>query len=135
MSLHSSNEPPAPLRNHDEQRFKVIQAVLTKGLSVETAAHRLGLTTRQVYRLRTRAANYGLRGIIHGNRGRFPANKIKQEKWDRIISLARQKYQGLSYYQMQRRLEQDFKIRISRESLRKRLRPLGIGRQRKQPRH
>lgn len=122
------------LRNGDEQRLAVIRALLNKSLSVETAAHRLGLTTRQVYRLRTRAANYGLRSILHGNRGRIPANKIKQEVWDEIISLARRKYQGLSYYQMQSRLKQDFKVRISRESLRKQLRQLGIGRQRKKAR-
>lgn len=139
MSVHSRARAPAKmnlendsgLRNRDKLRLEVIRDVLNKNLSVETAAHMLGLTTRQVYRLRTKAAHHGVRSVLHASLGRVPANKIKQETWDKVIFLARQKYQGLSYSQMQRRLEQDFKIRISRESLRKQLRQIGIGPQRK----
>jgi transposase len=131
MKVQDNSRAP---RHRDEQRLNVIRALLEERLSVAAAAHLLGLTTRQVYRLRTKAAHGGLRSILHGNRGRVPSNKIHHDAWEQIISLARQNYLGLSYYQMERRLKQDFHISVSRESLRKQLRPLGIGSQRKQSR-
>jgi len=131
--MNLQNGPP--LANGDRRRLEVIGDLLQKRLSVEKAARLLGVTTRQVYRLRTKAEHQGLRSVLHGNRGRVPANKIRQEIWDEVERQARQKYQGLSDHEIQRRLEQDFKISISRESLRKHLRLFGIGPTKKRSGH
>src|SRR5262249_16915465 len=105
---------------------EVITAWLDGKIDAAEASRALGKSLRQVYRLKARARSTGRVDFTHGNRGRVPINKIPQEVWDRVLSLVRSQYQGLSCYELQVRLADNHRILIGRESLRKRLRAAGI---------
>jgi transposase len=95
-------------------------------LTVEQAAQVLGLGERQVWRLLARARDDGLPGLLHGNRGREPANKSDGRLWRRVLKLARERYGGVNDRHLQELLAREHSIEVGRESLRKQLRGAGI---------
>src|SRR3954467_13725186 len=104
----------------DQQRIEAVQALMDSRLTVEQAAQVLGLGERQVWRLLARAGADGLAGLLHGNRGREPANKSDDRLWRRVLKLAGEKYQGVNDRHLQELLAREHAITICRESLRKR---------------
>jgi transposase len=80
----------------DQQRIEAMQALMDSRLSVAQAAQVLGLGERQVRRVRASAGEDGLAGLLHGNRGREPANKSGDRLWQRVLKLAREQYQGVN---------------------------------------
>ena len=59
------------------KRFHILRSVVDGQLSPLDAADALGLSVRQIRRLRARVAELGAAGIRHGNRGRPPANAVE----------------------------------------------------------
>jgi transposase len=112
--------------NKNEQRLRVVKALLDGELDVERAAEILDLTIRQVYRLKAVAKKDGIEHVLHRGRGRIAPNKISLELWDNILFLARGQYRNLNDYELHEVLARKHKILISRESLRKKLRASGI---------
>lgn len=104
----------------------VIQAVLDQRMNVERAARILNRSIRQVYRLVSKARKQGLSNIVHGNIGRSPSNKIGEEVWSQVLFLARTRYRNANDHELQRILEEEHNLKLSRESLRKKLRASGI---------
>ncbi len=110
------------LDSKEIHRKRVIRELLDGKLDVTVAAEQLKVSVRQVYRLVTKVKKSGLDEVIHGNKGRTPANKIAQEKWEQIFNLVKEEYSSLSIYQLQKALANNHQIIIGRESLRKKLR-------------
>ncbi|MET0648518.1 MAG: helix-turn-helix domain-containing protein [Pyrinomonadaceae bacterium] len=71
----------------DQQRIEAVQALMDARPTVAQAAHVLGLSERQVWRLLARAREDGLAGLLHAGRGREPANKSDERLWRRVIEL------------------------------------------------
>lgn len=113
----------------------VIQAVLDQQIDVERAARILNKSIRQIYRLLSKARKQGASNIVHGNTGRSPSNKICEEVWCRVIALARTKYHNANDYQLHKLLEEEHDLKVSRESLRKKLRAAGIAPREKNAAH
>ena len=75
--------------NPKQQREVEILTRLEAGaLDVATAAELLGVGARQVRRLRARFRQEGMAAVIHGNRGRAPANRTDPALVERIVALA-----------------------------------------------
>src|SRR5215813_10231128 len=110
----------------DDLRLSVIIALIDGSIDVAEAATRLQKSVRQIYRIKARAQKSGLGSLAHGNRGRAPANKISAEVWEKVLTLARSQYSGLSYHDLKEVLAREHRISIGRESLRKRLRAAGL---------
>ena len=110
----------------DQQRVEVVQALMDSRLTVPQAAHVLGLSERQVWRLLTRARDDGLAGLLHAGRGREPVNKSDQRLWQRVLKLAAEKYRGVNDRHLQELLAREHSIEVGRESLRKQLRAAGL---------
>lgn len=104
----------------------VIQAVLDRNMDVKRAARILNRSIRQVYRLVSKARKEGLSSIVHGNIGRSPSNKIDEEVWSQVLFLAQTLYRNANDHQLQKILEEEHNLKLSRESLRKKLRASGI---------
>lgn len=104
----------------------VIQDVLDRRIDVKRAARILNRSIRQVYRLVSKARKQGVTNIVHGNTGRSPSNKIREEVWNQVLILARTRYRSANDHQLQKILEEEHSLKLSRESLRKRLRAAGI---------
>lgn len=110
----------------DQERIEAVQALMDSRLTVEQAAQVLGLGERQVWRLLARAREDGISGLLHGNRGREPANKSDGRLWQRVLKLARERYGGVNDRHLQELLAREHSIDVCRESLRKQLRAAGL---------
>ena len=66
-------------------RYHVLRMVLDGRLSLREAGELLGMSYRQAKRLKSRAAE-GISGLVHGNRGKEPWNKIPEEKIEKAVA-------------------------------------------------
>jgi transposase len=111
----------------DEKRLEIIHGVFRSELTVSQAALVLGISERQCYRVKARVNKAGAQGVVHGNRGRPCERKSKEKVVKRIVELAKGKYQGFNDHHLTEKLEEQEKIKLSREKVRRILRAEGIG--------
>lgn len=95
------------------------------------AATAIGLSLRQMRRLCRRVDEEGAEGIVHGNRGREPSNRIAEELRREILQLARGTYVGFNDTHLTEKLREVEGLEVSRETVRTLLRAAGIGAARK----
>jgi len=110
----------------DEKRIAVIQRVFRGELTVVEAAMVLGVSERQCYRIKARVKQQGVKGVVHGNRGRPSRHKVKEKTVKRVVQLARGKYQGFNDHHLTEKLKEQEQIELSRERVRRILRAHGI---------
>ena len=120
----------------EQQRARVLGRVLMGELTMAEGSLELGLSERQLWRLRTALIGVGPAGLVHGNRGRASAQRIDPDRRARIIDL-RERYGPLNDTHFGELLAEREGIVISRESLRTILRAGGIAspRRRRSPRY
>ncbi len=97
-------------------------------MDVSTAAELLGVTPRQVRRLRAHFCQEGFQAVIHGNVGRSPVNRTDPVLIDRILALAGPdgEYHDLNVCHLQDLLDQQKQITIGRSTLDRLLKQAGI---------
>jgi len=100
------------------------------------AALVLGVTERQSYRIKAKIREEGVRGVVHGNRGRACRWKVSEKTERKIVEFARGKYRGFNDHHLAEKLEEEG-IKLSREKVRRLLRSQGIisPRKRRAPKH
>jgi transposase len=119
------------LTMQQQKRIEIIERALRTDLTVVEAAMVLGVSERQCYRLKKRVKDQGVKGVLHGNRGRPCKYKLKDQTLKRVVELARGKYRGFNDHHLAEKLKEEEKIAISREKVRRVLRCAGIGSPRK----
>jgi transposase len=107
-------------------RMHVVRLTLEGRESVGRGAKLLGISARQMKRLRRKMRERGDRGLAHGNRGKPACNKIASEKVKKVIALARGRYQGLNDTHLTEKLQEKEEISLSRPTVRGILRGAGI---------
>jgi DNA-binding transcriptional ArsR family regulator len=107
-------------------RMHVVRLTVEGRESVGRAAKLLGISARQMKRLRRKMKERGVEGLLHGNRGKRPWNKTALEKIEKVIQLARGRYQGLNDTHLTEKLKEKEKINLSRPTVRRVLRGAGI---------
>jgi DNA-binding transcriptional ArsR family regulator len=107
-------------------RMHVVRLTVEGRESVGRAAKLLGISARQMKRLRRKMKERGVEGLLHGNRGKQPWNKTALEKIEKVIQLARGRYQGLNDTHLTEKLKEKEKINLSRPTVRRVLRGAGI---------
>ncbi|MBI4365419.1 MAG: helix-turn-helix domain-containing protein [Deltaproteobacteria bacterium] len=115
------------LTMREEQRINVMQEVLDKKITRAAAGRALGVKERQVYRMLEKVRGRGIRGLIHGNKGKESPRKIPESFWRRVVRIVRKKYLDVNDLHLQKLLEREEGIVVTRESLRKRFRAAKIG--------
>jgi len=98
-------------------RLAVITRLTRGSLTEQEAAELLSRSVRQIRRMKHAVLVDGPQGIIHGNKGRRPWNKLDETLINRIVTLYETKYYGFNCLHFQDMLEQE-DIHIRRESLR-----------------
>lgn len=119
------------LTKEEKNRIEIIRAVIEGKIALEDAALLLALSERQVYRLIAKAQAEDIRHVLHGNKGREPANKTDDDFWAGVVALAKEHYRGVNDLHLQELLKREHDIAVGRESLRKRLRSAGLAPKRK----
>jgi transposase len=122
-----------------QQRLYVLNHVVAAELTIEEAARVLRLSSRQVRRLVERYRAGGPAALVHGNRGRRPANRVDDDRRARLIELARTTYEGFNPVHLSEVLTEDqpTDLHVSARTIRRLLGDAGLAlpRTRRSPRH
>jgi transposase len=118
------------------RRYGVVAAVLDGRMTNGEAAAALGISVRQVKRIKGKVKREGPSGVRHGNRDRPSSRAFPSDLKERVIALANEKYFDFNFSHLSEMLSEQEGIEINRETLRQWLRPSGFGgKVRKQRRH
>ena len=118
------------------KRVDIIRSALEQKMTTRQAAQILGLSRRQVQRLKKRVRQKGPPGVLHGNRGRKPPHAFPAELKHHVIDLVKSTYFDFNFCHLSEILATEQGLLINRETLRRWLRPLGFGKKpRKRPTH
>ena len=125
------------LTPEEGRRVHVRTLLERKRISVGQAAKGLGLTPRQVRRLRVRLREAGPAALIHGNRGRRSDCRLPEALTTQILTLARGRYAGLNDVHLTEKLTTIEGFVVSRATVQRVLRAAGLRspRRRRPPRH
>jgi transposase len=120
-----------------QQRVIVLTHLVAGELTLDEAAAYLCLSTRQVRRLVDGFRTHGPAAVVHGNRGRAPANQTDEATRRRIVELARTRYAGFNPVHLAEALAEDEAIETSARTVRRILGAAGVSlpRTRRPPRH
>jgi transposase len=110
----------------EEKRLEILQRVFRGELTMGKASLVLGVSERQCYRIKARVKKQGVKGVVHGNRGRACKRKVKEKEIKRIVELAKGKYRGFNDHHLTEKLREQEEIELSREKIRRVLRFHGI---------
>ena len=121
----------------EQKRIAVLEKVFRGELTMGKASLVLGVSERQCYRIKARVKNQGVKGVVHGNRGRPCRGKTKEKTVKRIVDLAKGKYRGFNDHHLTEKLKEEERIELSREKVRRILRSQGIcsPRKKRAPKH
>jgi hypothetical protein len=104
------------------QRYHVINKVIEGRINTTEASTSLGLSRRQIFRLKAKVLVKDIQGIIHGNRGRVPSIKKPEKLIAKIRHLYTRTYCGFNITHFTEKLNEVEGIDISRETVRQNLR-------------
>lgn len=124
----------------EQQRVAILSKLARSGkekVTVAQLAQCLGLSERQVFRLKARYRKRGALGLAHGNRGRKSPRKMSRKIEERIVNLAQGKYQGFNDHHLTEKLCELEGISVSRPKVQRLLRAMGIAavRKKRRPKH
>jgi transposase len=108
------------------ERARVLALALAGALSTAEAARQLGLSVRQVRRLKDALATRGTAGLVHGNRGRRSPRRVPDELRERVVELARTVYIGSDQTRLRALLAERDGIALARSTLRRILLEAGL---------
>ena len=119
------------------KRLDVVRRLQRGALTVDEASRVLGLSERQVQRVGAAVKERGTDGVVHGNTGRAPPNRLSDTLRAKVVRLARKKYVGFNDEHLTEKLVEEEKLSVSRASVQRILRAAGIGpvRRRRPPKH
>ena len=119
------------------KQLDAVRRIKQAAMTVVEAAQLLGLSERQVRRLRRAVEERGARGVLHGNTGRSPVHRLRASVRSHVVKLMRTKYVGFNDQHFTEKLVEVEKLKISRASVQRILRAAGIGaaRRRRPPKH
>jgi len=124
------------LTMQEAERYKVISEVEEGYLKVKEAAGILGLSERQVYRIKARVKREGTGGVIHRGKCKKDPYWLTDKIKERIDHLYQTQYRGFNLTHLTEFLNTEERIKVSRESARQILLEKGsYTKQRRYPRH
>jgi hypothetical protein len=120
-----------------ERKLHVLTLLEGRRISLGQAAEALGLTPRQVRRLRVGLRRAGPAALIHGNRKRGAPHRLPETLRAQIVTLARGRYAGLNDVHLTEKLTTVEGLTVSRATVQRILRAAGVvsPRRRRPPRH
>ena len=113
------NEPGLVTISMNElRRGKVIESVVEGRLSGVRAAEQLGLSVRQVSRLRRRFEAAGTAGLVSAKRGRPSNRQFSMNLRARVIAIVRERYADFGPTLAREKLYECHGIRLAKETVR-----------------
>ena len=113
------------------KRLDALQRLGRGELAMREAAGGLGISVRQLRRLRRVFEHGGAVAVVHGNVGRVPANRTPEDVQRRVAELMRTTYVGFNDQHFTEKLREVEAIELGRQTVRRILRRAGIAAARK----
>src|SRR5689334_3661046 len=109
------------------KRFEAVGRVAAEELTNREAARLLGISERQLRRVRRRVAELGTARSAARHRGRSPHHRLEPGRRELIVQLRQGKYAGFNDQHFTEKLAQQEGLVVSRATVRRLLRAAGIG--------
>ena len=131
------NGDPIILTQRAQQQLIVLTALDRGEVHMAEAANLLGLSTRQVRRLRRAYRRHGPKALVHGNRGRRSPRRVDDATRAHIVQFAQTTYAGLNHKHLSELLAERHGLALSHPTIHRILREAGLRspRRRRPPRH
>lgn len=100
-------------------RHRIMERLIRRELTEKDTAELLGISVRQVRRLKRKVRLGGITSLIHGNAGKPSWNKRPMDVVDTIVRHYKTTYEGFNCLHFRDMLEEKEHIAIPRESLRR----------------
>ena len=100
------------------KKYDIIKKVMGKELNGSEAAEMLGLTVRHVRRLKRKVDHDGIKGLIHGNRGKLSNRRIPDNEKSKIADLIREHYSDFGPLLATEKLAERHKINRDKSTVR-----------------
>ena len=126
MSPMNKREETYHMTDREMTRAVVAERLIEGELTVKDGAKVLGLSTRQVRRIKKGVKLNGPVATVHGNRKRKPVNAVAGNVKDLVVELKREKSAGTNFSHFTELLEEREKITISQPTIHRILRAAGI---------
>lgn len=118
------------LSRKELHRPGLVKALCAGRVTTRQVANALGLSLRQIRRLRRRYEARGAAGLAHRSRGRPSPRRLRAEVREVITTLMTTRYVGFNDRHLTEKLREQHGLRVSREAVRRLRRALGLA-----PRH
>lgn len=122
------------MNRQDEKRLMVMERLQAGIMTNTEAAAHLEISTRQVIRIKKKYAEEGVRGLIHGNRGRTPKHALDEGQKAAIAGLFKDSYSICNFTHFRDLLEENEGTNVSRSSVERILKAAGISSKKKKRR-
>lgn len=119
------------MSDEDLRRHAVMLRLEGGRLTTMEAAKVLGLSRRQVQRVRRRVEKVGAEGVVHQSRGRPSPRGTPKKVVAEVVRLMRTRYAGFNDQHFTEKLARVEGLHLSRSTVRRHLRRAGIGAARK----
>lgn len=110
----------------ERTRYHLMRLVKSGRLSLKEVSLKMGLSYRQSKRVKKRFTEEGARGLIHGNRGRASPRALESGQKALILELSRTRYKLFNDSHFTEKLNEEERIKVSRETVRQIRRAAGI---------
>ena len=110
----------------EAKRLALIESAIRRERTVSQVADLLGLSERQVKRMKKGVREHGPEYLIHGNRGRTPSNAISKAAKETILAMATGDFRETSCEHMSELLMEHKNITVSGKSITRILRGAGV---------
>ena len=107
------------MSNKEVNRMPIMEKLVKKEIKQRKAARILGLSVRQVRRLKKRYKREGTKGLIHKNRGRVSNRRVPSEETNRAIEIIKKCYWDFGPTFALEKLKKHHQATFGRETLRK----------------
>lgn len=104
------------------RRLDVVERIERGEMTIAEGATALGISTRQMKRIKKRVGQRGPKAVVHGNTGRAPKHRIATLIRTRVVQLRREKYRGFNDQHFTEKLVEEEHLNISRPTVRRILR-------------
>lgn len=122
----NTREETYHMTDKEMARAVVAERLIEGEITIKGAAGVLGLSTRQVKRIKKKVRAGGPGATVHGNRNRKPVNAVADNVKDLVVELKTKKYGGTNFSHFAELLEEREKITISQPTAHRILRSAGI---------
>lgn len=99
-------------------KYDVIKSLIDGKINGRDASLQIGLSVRQIKRLKIKVRQSGAEGLIHGNRGKESNRKLSPEIIEKVENYLKEKYYDFGPTFAAEKLDEDDKIKLGKETIR-----------------